>query len=82
MLVGFLALLCPHKEVHLRYVKNLKGVQGEFLYKPQDKLPILYYNKKLDTEEKVQWFMRRGLMLCYITNHEPGFVVKPYWSKD
>ena len=51
MLVGFLALLCPHKEVHLRYVKNLKGVQGEFLYKPQDKLTILYYNKKLDTEE-------------------------------
>ena len=51
MLVGFLALLCPHKEVHLRYVKNLKGVQGEFLYKPQDKLTILYYNKKLDTED-------------------------------
>ena len=51
MLVGFLALLCPYKEVQLRYVKNLKGVQGEFLYKPQDKLTILYYNKKLDTEE-------------------------------
>lgn len=35
---------------------------------------------KLSSYEKVQVFIRRGLVLCYLTNHEPGFVVKPHWK--
>lgn len=36
--------------------------------------------QKLSTTEKVQVFIRRGLVLCYLTNHEPGLVVRPYWK--
>lgn len=36
--------------------------------------------KKLSATEKVQVFIQRGLALCYLTNHEPGLVVRPYWK--
>lgn len=36
--------------------------------------------KKLSTSEKIGVFISRGLVLCYLTNHEPGFVVRPCWQ--
>lgn len=36
--------------------------------------------KKLSPHEKIQYFIHRGLALCYLTNHEPGLVVRPYWK--
>lgn len=35
--------------------------------------------KNFSVVEKVQVFIRRGLVLCYLTNHEPGLVIRPYW---
>lgn len=37
--------------------------------------------KKLSSSEKVSVLIRRGLVLCYLTHHEPGLVVKLYWDK-
>lgn len=36
--------------------------------------------KKLSTSEKIGVFIGRGLVLCYLTNHEPGLVVRPCWQ--
>lgn len=36
--------------------------------------------KNLSAADKVQVFIRRGLVLCYLTNHEPGLVIRPYWK--
>ena len=38
--------------------------------------------EQFSAAKKVQIFIRRGLMLCYLTNHEPGLVVKPYWKEQ
>ena len=37
--------------------------------------------KSLSSSEKVQVFIQRGLILCDLTNHEPGLVVKAHWNK-
>lgn len=36
--------------------------------------------KHLSSMKKVQVFIRRGLVLCYLTNHEPGLIIRPYWK--
>ena len=35
---------------------------------------------KLSNNDKIQVFIRQGLALCYLTNHKPGLVVRPYWK--
>ena len=37
--------------------------------------------KNLLPHKKVQIFIQRGLILCDLTNHEPGLIVKPHWRK-
>lgn len=37
--------------------------------------------RNLSANEKISVFIQRGLVLCQLTNHEPGFVVKPYWHE-
>ena len=36
--------------------------------------------KKLSSSEKVSVFIHRGRVLCYLTHHEPGLVIRPYWK--
>lgn len=37
--------------------------------------------RTLSADQKIAVFIKRGLLLCYLTNHEPGFVIKPYWHE-